>query len=192
MERTDEEAMMDYQRGNQDAVCELFQRYKTRVLHFCLGMLSNRADAEDVAGEVFIAVMEQGNGYHHGRKFSTWLYTIARNKCVDRLRRRWRWVPLLGSPSDDDSPPAWDLPSSDEPTSETMARDERAAQVRRAVKRLPREQREAIMLRQYHECSYEQIAEILGCSLAKVKILIFRGKERLRTELAALIQEDTQ
>ncbi|MBI4004109.1 MAG: RNA polymerase sigma factor [Candidatus Omnitrophica bacterium] len=191
-EPSDEEVMMDYQAGHEGAFRELFERYKGRILHFCVGLLGNRADAEDVAGEVFLAVVAQRNGYHRGPKLSTWLYTIAHHKCVDRIRRR-RWVMPLGGRRqalEDDEEAAWDPPSPQESAVETLARKDVAARVRQAIVRLPVEQREAIMLRQYHDCSYEQISEVLQCSLAKVKVLIFRGKERLRTELVSLVKED--
>lgn len=193
MERSDEEVMMDYQSGNDDAIHQLFHRYKARLFHFCLGILGNLADAEDVAADVFVALVAQRNGYHAGHTFSTWVYTIARNKCVDRIRRRRLLLPLFvprqERGQDDEAILPVDPASSAESALETLAQKEVVAQVRDALSRLPYEQRAAITLKQYHDCSYEQISEILTCSLAKVKILIFRGKERLRTELAALAKE---
>jgi RNA polymerase sigma-70 factor (ECF subfamily) len=169
----------------------LFDRYKIRVLHFCIGLLGNRTDAEDAAGDVFMAVIARRDGYHPPGKFSTWLYTIARNKCVDRLRRRRFTVPLCSSSQNDPEEfvPSQEPADTQESSVESLSRRELAGRVREALARLPEKQRAAITLQQYHECSYEQIAGILHCSLAQVKITIFRGKERLRVELAALAEE---
>jgi len=192
-ELSDEEVMMEFQAGHEGAFRELFERYQVRVVHFCVRLLGNRADAEDVAGEVFLAVVARRNGYHQGHKLSTWLYTIAHHKCVDRIRRR-RWLVSLGgrgpARQEDDEPVTWDPPASQESAADAMARDDMAARVRGAIAKLPVKQREAIILRQYHDCSYEEISEILHCSLSKVKVLIFRGKERLRTELLSVVKED--
>lgn len=183
---------MDYQAGNNEAIGHLFHRYKTRILFFCLGIVGSRAEAEDIAADVFVAVAAKRNGYRPGRKFSTWLYTIARNKCVDRLRRQRRLLPLRAPRQEcdqDETVALWDPPAAQESALQTLERDDIATYVRQALARLPYEQREAIILQQYHDRSYDEISHILRCSLAKVKILIFRGKERLRVELASLAKE---
>lgn len=182
--------MRDYQSGHQEAISELFQRYKVRVLNFCARLLGNRTEAEEVASEVFLALVTQRHRYDPTRTFSTWMYTIARNHCVSRMRLSRRVRPLQwfgGGEPETDTP--WDPPDPQAPIRDTLIREEVAACVQRAVSRLPYEQREAIVLQHYHDCSYVQISEILGCSLAKVRILIFRGKERLRADLAQLAKE---
>ena len=183
---------MSYQAGDEDAIRELFERYKVRLVHFCHGMVGNRADAEDIAGEVFLAVVSRRNGYQPGHKFSTWIYTIAHHKCVDRLRRSKRLLLFGFGPGD--AEPGSEDPLEVEALSPPegplqLKQEDIAARVRAALMQLPMEQRQAIMLRQYQECSYEQIAPIMRCSLAKVKMLIFHGKERLRSELASFVKE---
>lgn len=189
-EPSDEEVMMDYQSGDDTAFRELFHRYETRILHFCQRLLGNRADAEEAAGEVFLAVVAKRNGYHAGHKVSPWLYTIAHHKCVDRIRRRQWTVPLGETRGDAEDEAQVELPAAGASAAETLARKEVAERVRQALAGLPAEQRAAIVLRQYHECTYEEISEVLRCSLAKVKVLIFRGKEQLRGELASLVKEE--
>jgi RNA polymerase sigma-70 factor (ECF subfamily) len=189
-ELSDEEVMMDYQSGNDTAFRELFHRYETRILHFCQRLLGNRSDAEEAAGEVFLAVVAKRNGYHAGHKVSTWLYTIAHHKCVDRVRRRRWMVPLGGMREDTEDEAPGDPPAEQASVVETLSRDDVGRRVRQALAGLPEKQRAAIVLRQYHECSYEQISEILRCSLANVKILIFRGKEQLRKDLASFVKEE--
>ncbi|MCA9403583.1 MAG: sigma-70 family RNA polymerase sigma factor, partial [Candidatus Omnitrophica bacterium] len=83
----------------------------------------------------------------------------------------------------------WDVPDHADSSAELLQKKERARHVQQAILRLPYQQREAIVLREYHRFSYDEIAKILNCSLTNVKQLIFRGRERLRTELASYIQE---
>ena len=122
-------------------------------------------------------------------KFSTWLFTIARNRCIDKLRKSKRLFSLTFTNRDKSVDEQWDVPDHADSSAELLQKKERARHVQEAILRLPYQQREAIVLREYHRFSYDEIAKILNCSLANVKQLIFRGRERLRTELASYIQE---
>ncbi|HCI44776.1 MAG TPA: hypothetical protein DE315_04500, partial [Candidatus Omnitrophica bacterium] len=89
MEQPDEEVLRDYLTGNDEKAAEMiFLRYKTRLLNFCLRMLGNRADAEDVTAEVFLALFARRYAFNPAAKFSTWLYTVARNQCISQIRKR--------------------------------------------------------------------------------------------------------
>ena len=168
----------------------LFQEYKIRILNFCFRMLGNRADAEEVTGDVFLALAHSSQSYDPGRKFSTWLYTIARNKCVSQLRKRKKFVFFWSSSRENGPDHERDIPCSNDQPDESLSRKEVSEHVRQAIASLSYEQREAIVLRQYHDFSYVQISQILGCTLEKVKILIFRAKESLRIELSSFILEE--
>lgn len=187
MERTDEELMRLYQAGDTDAMRHIFQRYKIRILNFCIGILGNRADAEEVAADVFLALVAEKKSYDPTRTFSTWAYTIARYKCISQMRKRKPILSLSYSSEDKDCE-MWDIPDTKDQPVEILEKKEIKYQVRRAISKLPSEQKEAIILRQYHGLSYQQISEVLECSLEKVKILIFRAKEQLSIELAAFIE----
>jgi RNA polymerase sigma-70 factor (ECF subfamily) len=186
MDRTDEDIMQACQAGDRDAFREIFQRYKSRIVNFCLRMLGNRADAEDVAGDVFVAILENCQTYNSQARFSTWAYTIARNKCVSRMRRRG--VSVAESRGGEER--SWEIPDQEAISREILDKKEAAIRVQGAIAQLPYEQREALVLRQYHGFSYGQISQIMDCSLDKVKILIFRAKERLRIDLASFVQEE--
>lgn len=188
MQQSDEEIMRLYQSGDKDAMRHIFQRYKIRILNFCLGLLGNRSDAEEVAGNVFLALVTDKSSYDPSRTFSTWVYTIARYKCISQIRKR-KSVLSLSPSSEDQDREIWDIPDTNDQPGKNLERKEVICQVRRAISKLPSEQKEAIILRQYHELSYQQISEVLGCSLEKVKILIFRAKEQLSIELASFIKE---
>ena len=191
MERSNEDLMRAYQAGETQAMELLFQRYKIRILNFCYGLLSNRADAEEAAAEAFLALVVEKDSFDPSRTFSTWFYTIARNKCISRIRKRNSFVSFWTEASSEDSEgEMWDVPDSRDTSREELARKEVLAGVRKAIYRLPPEQKEAMVLRQYHGFSYQQISQILGCSLEKVKTLIFRAKEQLRSELMSFVKEE--
>src|SRR5262245_57713024 len=90
MDRTDEELILDYKQGEKAAMETIFMRYQRPILNFALRFMGNRADAEDVASEVFIGLLQNKEAYapRIGAKFSTWLYTVARNSCLSKIRKR--------------------------------------------------------------------------------------------------------
>jgi RNA polymerase sigma-70 factor (ECF subfamily) len=188
MEQSDEDIMLDYQAGNQAAVEELFKRYKTRIFNFCLSLLSNRADAEESAAEVFLALVSQHNAFDARVKFSTWLYTIARNKSVDRLRKRKNLVSMWFSSSENGEASQFDIADVTITTDEKILKKEAIAYMRLAIRKLPLEQKEALVLKQYHGLSYDDISGVMDCSVEKVKILIFRAKQQLRVALGPLVK----
>ena len=191
MERPDEELLKDYLTGNDEKAAEmLFFRYKTRILNFCLRMLGSRADAEDVTAEVFLAFFARSYTPHPEAKFSTCAYTVARNQCISQIRKRKNLVSVWFSSQGGGSREEREIPDLEDLASQGLEKKEAAVLVRAALARLPHEQREVIVLREYHELSYEEISQVVNCSLENVKILIFRGRERLKTALSSLIKED--
>jgi len=193
MEQRDEDIMMEYRSGGEPrSIAIIFFRYKARILNFCLRMLGNRADAEDVTGDVFLTLFSGKYAYDPGAKFSTWLYTVARNCCISRIRKRRNLVSIWFSSKGSDEYEQWDVEDHGDQAAEQLSKREAASRVRRAIRLLPDEQREAIILREYQRLSYDEIRQILDCSKEKVKILIFRGREGLREELKSFIEEETQ
>ena len=167
----------------------IFMRYKNPILNFCLRVLGNRADAEDVTGEVFLALFSKQYTFKPEAKFSTWLYTIARNNCIDRIRKKRNIVSMWFQSKKDNAWEAMEITDSSELSAESLEKKEMASRVRVAIQSLPLEQKEAIVLREYQSLSYEQIAQVLNCSLEKTKILIFRAREQLRNHLSSYIRE---
>lgn len=191
IDSNDEELMLEYQRGNEEALEMLFLRYKKKIFNFAYRILANRADAEDVTSDIFLTLFSQKDRYQPEAKFSTWLYTMARNASLTKIRNKKNLFSLsflgLGQEGKEES---WDPPDSKPGPVQTLSRNEMGTHVRRAIHRLPRAQKEALILRAYEEMSYEEIRKILNCSLENVKVLIFRARKRLRKELAWVIQEE--
>jgi RNA polymerase sigma-70 factor, ECF subfamily len=189
MMQTDNELVEAYHQGDSGAFRELFARHKGMVFNFSLRFLGNRADAEDVTSEVFLQLFHKRFVVTGAAKVTTWLLTVARNAALSRLRTRKFQVPLWFRNPETGDPEEWEIPDAKDSASDVLGGREKAAKVRQAIDKLPEEQKEALILREYHDKSYAEIAEILGCSLEKVKILIFRARESLRVELARFIKE---
>lgn len=188
--RKDEEIMMEYRAGSMVALEEIFQRYKKPILNYAFKLLSSFADAEDVVGEVFYILTSRKDSYEPVAKFSTWIYTIAHNVAIDRIRRR-RKIFFFWQKNDKDgnSYEELDMPDTRFMPDSSAQENDISFYVKKAIDRLPFNLKEAIVLRQYHNLSYDEIAAVLNCSLSKVKILIFRAKEALRKELLPYMEE---
>ncbi len=188
--RKDKEIMMEYKSGDINALEEIFQRYKRPMLNYAFKLLNNYADAEDVVGEVFYVLTAQKDAYQPQAKFSTWLYTIAHNLCIDRIRKNKKIFPLWFKKNKTDKDyEELDIPDTKFLPNTPAEEKDTSFFVKRSLEKLPLEQKEAIVLREYHGLNYEDIGKVLNCSLEKVKILIFRARERLRKELLPLMEE---
>ncbi|MFA6544278.1 MAG: sigma-70 family RNA polymerase sigma factor [Limisphaerales bacterium] len=179
--------MLRVKRGDRAAFEELVARYQQPVLNFIFRTLPDSAEAEDLAQGVFVQVWKSAARYEPAAKFSTWLFTIARNLCLNELRRRSRHpADSLDAPahSDSDEPRGHGIEDKREAAApDTLLRGELEAKVSEAVAALPENQRTALLLWQREEMAYEDIAEVLDCSLSAVKSLIHRSRETLKARL---------
>ena len=165
-----------------DAFAGLYQEFHPSVFRLCHYMLGSREEAEDAANEVFARLPRAIETYDENQSFSRWLSRVASNYCVDVLRMRRSEQRVL-MPADPEAPePA---APADSPLEELLSREEKEA-VRDAIDRLPEQYRVALVLRYYHELSYDEIAEDLGLTRAHVATLIFRGKGELRRILTRI------
>ena len=185
----DEEDLLEYQNGGREAFERLFLKYKHPVFNFALRILGNRADAEDVTGEIFLMLYSKTISFEPRAKFSTWLYTIVRNTSISKLRKRKKFLPFFYQDHENDEKTTPEIPDPQMRQDMKIQELEKSALIQKAIQKLPLSQREAIVLREYHEMSYEEISQVLQCSLDNVKTLIFRARERLRKELAPILNE---
>jgi RNA polymerase sigma-70 factor (ECF subfamily) len=174
------------QAGDPDALSALVQSQQTYVYSIAMSLMHNPADAADMTQEAFIRLMRSLGTYRAETKFTTWLYRLVTNICLDGLRRRGRPVDSLDEPSSsqagEDAQTAGErLADSDrwtQPEQELELR-ESATEVRSALAQLPASQRLALTLHYFEDLRYEDIAEVMGLPLNTVKSHIRRGKERL-------------
>ena len=175
-----EEILVDSARqGDQEAFAQLIRLYEKRIFALTLRMCKNPADAEEAAQEAFLAVW-QGLAFFRGdSSFSTWLYRLASNACVDLLRREGRHRSAAG-PSLNDEDVFVDAVDP-APTPHMLAEQaELRRQIEEGLAALPEDYRQVLILREIHQRSYDEISEILSLDLGTVKSRINRGRKRLR------------
>jgi RNA polymerase sigma-70 factor (ECF subfamily) len=178
--------MLRVQRGDRRAFEALMARHAQAVANFLYHALGDAAEAEDLTQNVFLQVYKSAARYRVTAKFTTWLFTIARNLCLNELRRRARHpaLSLDAPPPEFEDAPARAVPDlrPDGPV-DTLLLSELEAKIQEALGDLPEAQRTAILLYREQDLSYEDIATVLGCSLTAVKSLIHRGRETLKRRL---------
>jgi RNA polymerase sigma-70 factor (ECF subfamily) len=164
--------------GQTDDFRVLVDRHQLSIFRFALGMLGNREEAEDVTQEAFLTAFANLSGYDSSRAaFSTWLFTIARNRCINLLKRT---RPIALNELDS----IGDVGSTD-----PIVRQELSQQLDRALALLPVEQRSAFVLAEIEELPYAEIARIERTSLGTVKSRIHRAKQRLQSLLGPAMRE---
>ena len=178
--------MLRVKNGDLEAFEELVQKYKHPIVNVIYRMLHDLEEAEDLAQNVFVRVFQSAERYEVSAKFSTWVFTIARNLCLNEIRRRGRHPAqsLESSQSENEDQPARQYTDTKvfSPPQAFLQR-ELEQKVQQALGELPEKQRLAIAFCQEDELSYEEIAKVLGCSLPATKSLIHRGRETLKAKL---------
>ena len=160
--------------GDDGAFTRLVEAYQRPVFNLCYRMLGDPAEAEDAAQETFIRAYTRFSSYDPGRKFSSWLLAIASHYCIDRLRRR-----RFSLVSWDDLPPWRWLPDPHPQPEEVALRHEAQYHVRELLNTLPPDYKAAVILRYWHELSYEEIAEALDSTLPAIKSRLFRARQMM-------------
>jgi RNA polymerase sigma-70 factor (ECF subfamily) len=182
----DAQLMLRVKQGDMVAFEELVGKYKQPVINLIYRTLPDAAEAEDLAQHVFLQVFKSAHRYLVSAKFSTWLYTIARNLCLNEIRRRSRHPAEsldIGHPDNEDQPLRQYEDTKNFSPPDLLLQDELVQKIEQALAELPENQRTAIMLFREKEMSYEEIAEVLACSLSATKSLIHRGRETLKQKL---------
>jgi len=183
--------MMRVKQGDRDAFEELVEKYKQPVINLVFRTLRDATEAEDLAQHVFLQVYKSAHRYEISAKFSTWLFTIARNLCLNEIRRRSRHPAdsLDQHLAGDEDQPARDIGDRKAfGAPEELLQRELADKIEEALADLPENQRTAIQLCRQDELSYEDIAEVLGCSLSATKSIIHRAREVLKERLKPYLQ----
>jgi RNA polymerase sigma-70 factor, ECF subfamily len=180
------------QAGDREALSALVESQQTYVYSIAMSLMHNPADASDMTQEAFIRLLRSLGTYRGETKFTTWLYRLVTNICLDGLRRRGRAVDSLDEPTstgggEDGQSVGERLADHDRwaQPEEKLELRESASEVRRALAGLPAPQRLALTLHYFEDMRYEDIAEIMSLPLNTVKSHIRRGKERLAVVLSS-------
>ena len=168
--------------GDQAAFEELVRLYEKRVLALTQRMCRNSEDAAEAAQEAFFAAWQGLKSFRGDSSFSTWLYRLASNACVDLLRREGKRQAAV---SLDDEDLNLDFPASLSSPQEEVERRELREQIEAGLRALPPSLREALILREMQQLRYDEIGEALGLDIGTVKSRISRGRKKLRAFLLA-------
>ena len=183
----DEEVMLNYQKGETEAMDELLRRYKNPIYHFAFRLIGNTSEAQDIAQEVFLKVHQSKDTYAPTGKFSTWIFSITHNLTLSRLRKN-KWLVMW--PRKEDNPDELkDFQSPDLSPDAVVCENEVSVIVKKCIQSLPFLQREALLLREYESLDYQDIAKILKKSLGTVKTLIYRARQNLKDKLLPYLEE---
>jgi len=172
----DEELMRRTGAGDQNAFKELVLRHQDTAWRLASRFLSDPADAQDIAQEAFVRIFEAAPRYRPTASFTTYLYRVVLRLCMDSARK----MRPVGRENIEDSA----CPTSD--VAQRLEERRRDEAVRAAIQRLPRRQRSAIILKEYCELAYAQIAEILSTSPKSVERLLARARKTLQKDLKRL------
>jgi RNA polymerase sigma-70 factor (ECF subfamily) len=186
--------MRRVKRGDRDAFAELVDKYRQPILNLIYRTLGDLTEAEDLAQTTFVQVYRFAHRYRDNARFSTWLYTIARNFCLNELRRRSRHPAESLDSSLRDAPDAAPRQFEDRRAvlpADQVLETELEAKIQEALIGLPPNQRLAILLCRDQDLSYEDISRIVGCSVSATKSLIHRGRETLKARLKPYLRTGT-
>ena len=184
----DHKLMVKIGNGDHAAFRCLVQRHQNSLVGTISKMLGNESDSEDIAQQVFIRVWKHAKRYKPDNKFTTYLYTIARNLVYNESRRRSRKRTTSSDQLEEDHHLQFPDDANHEPDNNLLESELRKA-IDAAIEKLPENQRLAVVLRRYENVPYEEIAVILNTSVPSVKSLLFRARTTLREHLAKYLDE---
>lgn len=182
MASTDEELVARSMGGDLDSFNQLVLRWERPIYALAYRVIGREEDARDVAQETFLRAFRALSGFKGQAKFSSWLYRITLNLCRDWIRRERR-APVVQAPEGID---LIELASEAEPSEsveDLVSRRELGRAVAKAMAMLPEEQRTAIVLKEYHGLTFQEIADLLDCPLSTVKTRLYQGLSVLRKQL---------
>jgi len=175
--------------GDESGYEHLLSRYRRGIYNLAYRMLGNAEDANDAAQEAFVKAFTSLEKYDHRFKFSSWLYRIATNHCVDALRKRKGYTVSLEENEEESRDLKSRLPDRNSDPSESVHQSEREEIMKRAIAGLEPMYRAVILLRHDQDLSYEEISSVLGLPIGTVKVRVHRARQRLRDLLTPYMDE---
>jgi RNA polymerase sigma-70 factor (ECF subfamily) len=170
--------------GDRGAFAQLVDIYKDKIYHLAYRMMGNAQEAEDVVQETFLRVYTNLDRYDEQQKFSTWMYRIATNLCIDRLRKRRSTYSLDAEMQNGEGNDWYSLMPSNEDTPENqLILSETQSQIKESIESLPEKYKSILILRYFHDLSLQEISEIVNMPVTTIKTRLHRGREYLKKKL---------
>lgn len=165
---SDHELMVAVAGGNLAGMSEIYERRHRALFRFFFRLIGRQSPAEDLTHEVFLRMLRYRHTYQSGDGFESWMYRIARNVFADQTKKHRLEIPAVEG--------QMELVESGRPTAfDTAVKQQDMALLHRALRELPDEKRELIVLSRFQGLSYEQIGRIVGCETGTVKVRVFRA-----------------
>ena len=182
------ELMLRVKEGDEDAFREIVEKYQQQIINLCFRYVGNQQDAEEVAQDVFIHLYRAASKYEPRAKLSTYLYRIAVNLSLNRIRDdKWKrfisWEFIGKGDKKSASSPMVDGPDS------LVERKEQYRIIDEAINSLPTNQKTAVILKRFQGLSYEEIAEVMNCSVSAVESRLHRARQTLKKKLKHLLPQ---
>ena len=171
--------------GDEYAFEVLVRRHQASVLNLIYRYVGDRTRAKDLAQAVFVRVWQAAKTYKPRAKFTTWIYRIATNLCLNELKsaHHKKWFQFFRSDANDEARTEENIPDSSPSPEDLLLAKERSRQITDALQSLPESQRMALILKRYDDLSYQEIARIMGCSVSAVESLLVRARRTLQEKL---------
>lgn len=163
--------------GNQIVFEKFFEEYKLKVMNLCYGMVHNKDEAEDLVQDVFIEIFSSAKNFQGKSKLSTWLYRIAVNKTINHLRKNKIKKFFLNIDDNEN------CLINEERIDLTIEEREKITHLHKVIDNLPSKQKTAIILFVYDELPQKEVAEVMGCSVSAIEVLIFRAKQSIKKRM---------
>ncbi|MDH3745214.1 MAG: sigma-70 family RNA polymerase sigma factor [Acidobacteriota bacterium] len=177
-------------RGDEDSFEQLVKRYEGRLVNYLMRFLRDLGEAHDLAQEVFLKAYRALDRYDSSYKFSTWLFRVAQNAAIDRIRKRRLVLVSMDRPGKHaDTDKVWEFPSNEKTPYGHLRNRERGDAIQEGIDALPWEYRELIVMRHFGELSYGEIATLKDMPLGTVKNKLFRGRQMLKEKLADFLSD---
>jgi RNA polymerase sigma factor (sigma-70 family) len=174
--KNDFQLVLKAKEGSQKAYADLMQRYKDSIYFMSLKMLNNKEDAMDITVETFAKAFEKLDKYQPEYAFSTWLFRVATNNCIDFLRKKKLNTVSIDNMVDDDDDRPMQIKADTLNPEESSIKKQQSEELKLLIESLPPRYRNLLTLRYFDELSYEEIAQQLDLPLGTVKAQLFRAK----------------
>jgi RNA polymerase sigma factor (sigma-70 family) len=174
--KNDFQLVLKAKEGSQKAFADLMQRYKDSIYFMSLKMVNNKEDAMDITVETFAKAFEKLDKYQPEYAFSTWLFRVATNNCIDFLRKKKLNTVSIDNMIDDDDDRPMQIKSDTLNPEESSIKKQQSEELKLLIESLPPRYRNLLTLRYFDELSYEEIAQQLDLPLGTVKAQLFRAK----------------
>ena len=189
----DREIVREVLNGKKELFALLVHRYEDKIFNYIYYLVKQKQEAEDLAQTTFVKAFFALRQYNHAYEFSTWIYSIARNVCLDYFRKRKKEEAdvslhiVVGDDGDTEMGELMEEDHSPDPL-KTVLNDELREKIEKAIASLPLKLREIVVLRHLEDCSYEEIAQIMNLPVGTVKSYLHRARKKLKEWLEEYLE----